>query len=37
MKTEEKIIKDLYKKEMITHKLYKSFMQEIEEEILRAI
>jgi CPA1 family monovalent cation:H+ antiporter len=37
MKTEEKIIKDLYKKEMITHKLYKSFMQEIEDEILKAI
>jgi len=37
MKTEEKIIKDLYKKEMITHKLYKSFMEEIESEILRAI
>jgi len=37
MKTEEKIIKDLYKKEMITHKLYKNFMEEIESEILRAI
>jgi CPA1 family monovalent cation:H+ antiporter len=37
MKTEEKIIKDLYKKEMITHKLYSSFMQEIEEEILRVV
>lgn len=37
MKTEEKIIKDMYKKEMITHKLYKSFMEEIEEEILKAI
>ncbi len=37
MKTQEKIIKDLYKKEMITHKLYKNFMEDIESEILKAI
>lgn len=37
MKTEEKIIKDLYKKEMITHKLYKHFMEEIESEILKDV
>lgn len=37
MKTEEKIIKDLYKKEMITHKLYKHFMEEIESEILKEV
>jgi len=34
MKSEEKILNDLYHKEMITHKLYKKFMQETEVEIM---
>ena len=35
MKTEENLVKDLLGKEMITHKLYKDFMCEIEEELLK--
>lgn len=35
MKTEEKEIKDLYSKEMITPKLYKKFMEEIDNEIFQ--
>jgi len=34
LKTEEKIMKDLLHKEMITDKLYKQFMSDIENEIL---
>lgn len=37
MKTEERIVKDFWKKEMITDKLYKHFMLEVEEEILKNI
>ncbi len=33
MKLEENIAKDLYKKEIITPKLYHKFMKQIEEEI----
>jgi rRNA-processing protein FCF1 len=33
MKLEESIVKDLYKKEIITPKLYHRFMKQIEEEI----
>lgn len=34
-KTEELVIKDLLHKDMITDKIYKHFMQEVEEEVLR--
>lgn len=34
-KTEELVIKDLLHKDMITEKIYKHFMDEIEEEVLR--
>jgi len=34
MKTEEKLIKDLYNKDMITDKLYKQFLQDIEKKVL---
>ncbi len=37
MKTEERIVKDFWKKEMITSKLYKHFMNEVEKEILRDV
>lgn len=37
MKTEERIVKDFRKKEMITCKLYQHFMNEVETEILRDI
>ena len=37
MKTEERIVKDFWKKDMITDKLYKYFMNEVEEEILKNI
>jgi len=34
MKTEENIIKDLYSKDMVTEKLYKHFLHDIEKEVL---
>lgn len=37
MKTEEKIVKDFWKNDMITSKLYKHFMNEVETEILKDI
>ena len=37
MKTEEHLVVDLYAKEMITHKLYKQFMEEIEWEVLKDV
>lgn len=33
MRSEEKLIKDLYHKEMITEKIYQQFMEEIDEEV----
>ena len=33
MRSEEKLIKDLYHKEMITQKIYQQFMEEIDEEV----
>ncbi len=33
MRSEEKLIKDLYHKEMITEKIYQKFMEEIDEEV----
>jgi len=35
MKSEERILNDLHHKDMITHKLYKQFMAEAEQEILQ--
>ena len=29
------MVRDLYEKEIITHKIYKQFMHEIEEEVLK--
>lgn len=37
LKMEEKVVEDLYKKEIITPKLYLKFAEEIEEEILKDI
>jgi len=35
IKKEEDMVRDLYEKEIITHKIYKQFMHEIEEEVLK--
>jgi hypothetical protein len=35
LKIEEKVIQDLYKKEIITPKIYIKFLEDIEHEILK--
>jgi hypothetical protein len=37
LRLEEKVIKDLYNKEIITPKLYIKFMEEVEEEMFQEV
>jgi hypothetical protein len=37
LRLEEKVIKDLYNKEIITPKLYIKFMEEVEEEMFQDV